>query len=44
MIEAVSDEIAGNEERLVAAVVCCIMGDCKARFVGPRFYGNIGVK
>jgi hypothetical protein len=44
MIEAVSDEIAMDEERLVAAVVCCIMGDCKARFVGNRLNGNIWVK
>jgi hypothetical protein len=41
MVEAVSNEIAKEDEMLVPAVACCIVRDCKARFVGNRINGTI---
>jgi len=34
MIETVSDETVGKEGVLVPAIVCHMVSDCKARFVG----------
>jgi hypothetical protein len=41
MVEAVSNEIAKEDEMLVPAVACYIVRDCKARFVGNRINGTI---
>jgi hypothetical protein len=44
MVEAVSNEMAKDDEMLVPAVVCYIVRDCKARFVGNRINGTIELK
>jgi len=43
MIETVSDETVGKEGVLVPAIVCHMVSDCKARFVGNRLNGTIVV-
>jgi hypothetical protein len=44
MVEAVSNEMAKDDEMLVSAVSCYIVGDCKARFVGNLIKGTIEFK
>ena len=41
MIETVSDETVGNEGMMVPAIVCRMVSDCKARYVGNRLNGKI---
>jgi len=43
MVEAVSNEMVKDDEMLVPVVVCYMVSDCKARFVGNRFNGTIEV-
>ena len=44
MVEAVSNEMAKDDEMLVPEVACYIVRDCKARFVGNRINGTIELK
>ena len=44
MLEAVSNEMANDDEKLVPAFVCYIARVCKARFVGNRLYMSPGDK
>ncbi len=41
MVEAISNEMTKDDEMLIPAVACCIVRDCKARFVGNSINGTI---